>query len=202
VWLPRLGDVPGVRYSPPAGLDISKLKQRNVRPTVNRWPDMPASLSWPLPDGSTSQSPAGAHRLDELREATTARVLQILAETLELPGEPSDYHFGIQNAVSTLWSRRAEGPQMFVEMERLCWLDLRLIQVFPDSVTFERPDSGVQFFSVTTIRTLLDLYLMEGALSDAAGVLELADRFGNGDTPSARRARERCAAFATEDIGR
>jgi hypothetical protein len=46
---------------------------------------------------------------------------------------------------------------------------------------------------------LLNLYLTEGALTDAARVLELADRHGNGDVPSARRARERCAAFAAED---
>jgi hypothetical protein len=201
LWFPRFADVPGVRYSPPEGLDVSKLRQRNVRPTVNRWPDMPPSLSWPTPDGTTSQAPAGAHGLDDPREATTARVLRTLAEALELPGEPSDYHFAIQNVVSLLWSRRAEGPQTFVELERLCWLDLQLIQVCPDAVSFEHRDGGLQFFSVTTFRTLLDLYLTEGALGDAARVLELADQFGNGDTPPARRARERCPAFAAEDSG-
>lgn len=44
---------------------LSTLRQRNVRPTVNRWPNMPAPLSWPTSDGSTSQAPAGAHGLDD-----------------------------------------------------------------------------------------------------------------------------------------
>lgn len=201
-WFPRFADVPGVRYSAPAGLDVARLKQRNVRPTVNRWPDMAPSLSWPMPGGSTSQAPAGGHHLEEPRKATTARVLRNLAEALELPGEAADYHFAIQEVVSLLWSRRAEEPQAFAEMERLCWLDIQLVQAFPDAVTYEHRDGGTQFVSITTFRTLLDLYLTEGALGEAAQVLELADRFGNGDTPSARRARERCAAFAAEDIGR
>ncbi|MBC9002940.1 hypothetical protein [Micromonospora aurantiaca (nom. illeg.)] len=34
LWFPRFADVPGVRYSPPAGLDVSKLRQRSVR---RRW---------------------------------------------------------------------------------------------------------------------------------------------------------------------
>lgn len=202
LWFPRLADVPGVHYSTPPGLDVSKLRQRNVRPTVNRWPDMPPSLSWPLPNGTTSQAPAGAHRPDDSRKATTTRLLRTLAETLELPGEPADYHFAIQDIVSLLWSRRAEGPQAFVELERLCWLDLQLIQACPDAVSYEHRDGGSRFVSIMAFRTLLDLYLTEGALSDAAQVLELADRFDNGDTPSARRARERCAAFTAEDDSR
>ncbi|TWJ21012.1 hypothetical protein [Micromonospora endolithica] len=201
LWFPRFADMPGVRYSPPPGLDVSKLRQRSVRPTVNRWPDMPPSLSWPLPNGTTSQAPAGAHRLDDSRKATTARVLRTLAEALELPGEPADYHFAIQEVISLLWSRRAEGPQAFVELERLCWLDLQLIQACPGAVTYEHRDGGVRFVSITAFRTLLDLYLTEGALGDAARVLELADQFDNSDTPPARRARERCVAFAAEDNG-
>jgi hypothetical protein len=197
-WFPRFADVPGVRYSTPAGLDPSRLPRRGARPKLQRYPGLPPSLLW----DNSSRSPAGEHLLEDSSKANTARVLRNLAEALELPGEPADYHFAIQGVSALLWSRRAEGSQAFTEMERLCWLDLQLVQACPGAVAYEDHDGRSQFVSIAAFRILLDLYLTEGALGDAERVLGLADRFGNGETPSARRARERCAAFAAEDAGR
>jgi hypothetical protein len=194
-WFPRFADVPGVSYQAPAGVDLARLRDRHARPEVHRYPDMDPTLWW----GDTSRAPAAGHVLEDPRKATTARVLHTLAEALELPGEPADYHFLIQNVLGELWSRRKAEPAAFAELERLCWLDLQLIEAFPDTIRYEHRDGGIQTFRVEAFEWLLWLYLAEGMLTDAARVLELADRHSNGDGPSARRARERCAAFAAED---
>jgi hypothetical protein len=198
LWFPRLADVPGVTYTRPTGLDVSKLRHREVRPEVVRHPGLPASLWW----GNTSRAPAGDHYLDDPTKATTAQLLRNVAEALELPGGPGDYHFAIQGVVSLLWSRRAESPKVFAELERLCWLDLRLIQACPEAISYERHNGGMQYYAVEAFDRLMTIYLTEGAVSNAAQVLELADRYGNGNTPSARRTRERCGAFVAEDGGR
>jgi len=194
-WFPRFGDVPGVSYATPANLDLSRLRHRHARPEVHRYPDMEPSLWW----GDTSRAPAGDHVLDDPRSATTGRVLRNLGEALELPGEPSDYHFAIQGVTDLLWSRRAAEPAVFAELERLCWADAQLIDACPDTIRYEHRDGGLQYFRVTTFERLLTLYLTEGALADAARVLEVAERHGNGDTTSAGRVRDRWAAFAAED---
>ncbi len=198
LWFPRLAAVPGVGYAPPAELDLTKLRRRNARPEVSRYPDLPPTLWW----GDTTESPASAHVLDDARKATTARVLRNLAEVLELPGEPADYHFAIQGVVSQLRSRAGEGPHVFAELERLCWLDLQLIQACPDVVIYDHPDDGPQHAHVTAFKTLLDLYLTEGALGHAARVLPIAEWFGQANTPAAEKARTRMAALAAEDTTR
>lgn len=198
LWFPRLAAVPGVDYAPPAELDVSKLRRRTARPEISRYSDLPLTLWW----GDTTESPASAHVLADARKATTARVLRNLAEVLELPGEPADYHFAIQGVVSQLRSRGGEGPRVFAELERLCWLDLQLIQAFPEAVTYDDPDDGPQHAHVTAFKTLLDLYLTEGALGDAARVLIIAERFGQAHTPAAEKALTRIAALAAEDTTR
>ena len=194
-WFPRFADVPGVSYQTPANVDFSRLRHRHDRPEVHRYAGMEPSLWW----GDSSRAPAAGHVLEDPRKAATARILRTLAEALELPGEPSDYHFLIQNALGLLWSRRSAEPILFAELERLGWLDLQLIDAFPDTIRYEHRDGGIQSFRVEAFEWLLSLYITEGALADAARVLELADRHGNGDGSSARLARERCAAFAVED---
>jgi hypothetical protein len=194
-WFPRFADIPGVSYQAPADLDLARLQRRHDRPNVHRYADMDPTLWW----GDSSRAPAAGHVLEDPRKAATSRVLRTLAEALELPGEPSDYHFLIQNAVGVLWSRRDAEPALFADLERLCWLDLQLIEAFPDTIRYEHRDGDLQHFRVETFDRLLNLYMTEGSLADAARVLALADRHGNGEVPSARRARERCAAYAAED---
>jgi hypothetical protein len=52
---------------------------------------------------------------------------------------------------------------------------------------------------VTAIKALLDLYLIEGALGEAARVLPIAERFEQADSSAANKARTRIAALAEED---
>ena len=198
VWFPCFGAVPGVNYQTPADVDVSKLRHRGDRPAVFRFQGLPPSLSWGDDDNSTSQSPASAHVLDDDRKSSTQRLLRNLAETLELPGEPSDYHFAIQGVIGALRARRREGPQIFAEIERLCWLDVQLVQAFPAAVSYDR-DGVTQFYGVAAFGELLDMYLREGALADAARVLPIADKFGQAWGPSGEQVRARLAALQAED---
>ena len=197
-WFPRLGAVPGISYETPPDVDVTKLRHRGERPMVDRFEGLSPSLSWGTENYATSQSPVVAHVLVDERKATTSRLLRNLAEALELPGEPSDYHFAVQNVISVLRSRRREGPHIFAELERLCWLDIQLIQACPDAISYDR-DGGTQFYGVTAFGELLDLYLHEGALADAARVLPIADRFGQAWGPTAEQVRTRLAALEAED---
>ena len=194
VWFQRFGDIPGVRYETPAGLDMSRLPGHGKRPTVHEFAGLEPSLWW----GNTSASPAHERAFTDHRSTPTGQLLDGLAKTLELPGEPADYHFAIQGTAELLGPRRREGPRIFAELERLCWLDLDLIQAVPAAVSFEH-DGEQRFFAVLAFGLLLRLYLREGFLADALRVAEVAERFNAGDIPGVLEARARAAALAAED---
>ena len=130
-------------------------------------------------------------------------MLKRLWEGLELPGEPSDYHFAIQGAAGALWARRAAEPEVLAWFEHLSWLDLRLVQAVPDAVRdeFAGAHPGRQeFFSVSAFHSLISLYSREGLLQEALEVAQLAQRFGQGEDALADL-EERFAALRAEDGG-
>lgn len=59
---------------------------------------------------------------------------------LELPGEASDYRFAIQGCFGRLWSLRRTHPRVTEEIEKLCWLDIRLPEALPDTLRYEQTD--------------------------------------------------------------
>jgi hypothetical protein len=104
-------------------------------------------------------------------------VLQRVAESLELPGQPSDYHFLIQGCALALWNRRRAEPEVLQEVERLCWLDIQLVQARPDAVTHEYSEEW-KFFAIAAFATLIELYQREGFLHEALEVAQLGVRYG------------------------
>ena len=193
VWFERLAAVPGLAYQPPAGVNMDRLRAAGwgQRPKIQRLQGLEPSLWW----GKTSQSPAQQHALQQNGDASTAEVLANLVEVLELPGQASDYHFALQNTVAELRRRRQASPELFDEIERLCRLDLQLALAVPDAVSFAEG----QFVYIAALDWLLEMYLTEGLLADALWVAEVAERFGAGDRPRVRKARERAARVAAED---
>lgn len=101
VWFRRFGDIRGVSYEMPTGVDLRQLRRRNAVPEIDRF-EGSASLWWETGDGGTTESPASEHALLDLRAASVAQIRANLAEVLELPGEPGDYHFALQNAAGEL----------------------------------------------------------------------------------------------------
>lgn len=133
-----------------------------------------------------------------MREIAPAQILTNIAEVLELPGEPADYHFRLQFAAGHLYDRRRERPELIGEAERLFLLDLQLIQARPDIVA--RYDEGhVVYYQIQALPHLLRRYLTEGRVGDAAAIAAIAERFGVGAMPDVAAARTRAAALAAED---
>jgi hypothetical protein len=200
-WFRRFADIPGVYYQPPSNLDFSRIKERNATPTVQRYGDLEPSLWWKTPDGGTSESPASAHAraLQDVRDITADVIRTNLAEVLELPGEPSDYHFALQSAADGLHKRRREHLSVLGEVEQLYLLDLQLIQSCPLAVTYEQ-DGQAHYFSIAAFGELLKLYLTEGRIAEAESIAQVAERFDAGGLPDVAAARERAAALAAEDM--
>lgn len=194
LWYPRFSSIPGVVYETPAGVVPSRLPGYGQKPKIHRFAGMEPSLQW----GNTSASPAMQRESGaEARRLSTEGLLIHLAEILELPGEPSDYHFAIQGVAGQLRSRTAASAALFGELERLCWLDVKLIQAAPAAVSIDAV-ADRQFVHIMTFDWLLQLYLNEGRLADAVQVADIAERFDQGGKAIAS-ARDRFAAVCGED---
>lgn len=175
-WYSRLADVPGVDYPGWSGVDRSGVPLRGAKPRVRSYTvdgREQQSLEW---SGSTSQSPASQHFNGDLSNVATPALLRNLAEALELPGEAQDYHFIIQNAGEELWRRRRAEPEVLEEIERVFWLDIRLIGACPDAVSDEYNEDR-RFYEVRAFRSLVLLYRAEGAILEALDVARRAVRF-------------------------
>ena len=154
---------------------------------------------WPMDnDGWTSASPANQWQPSPLPgEAKAAYILRRLHEQLELPGTLSDYHFAIQTCHDELQGQIRQEPWVLNEIERLCWLNIRLIELYPETITWEQ-EGDKKFFRVSAFYHLIDLYLKEGYLAEASNVAAIAKRFGQqGDT--LENLRERVAELEAEN---
>lgn len=194
-WFPRLGDVPGIEYRVHEAIDRTRLAGHDAIPRIERYEfdgRVHESMYWPTKDGSTSASPANTWETKPLEHETTGQtVLRQLRESLELPGTLSDYHFAIQHGHDELRANAREEPWVLAEVERLCWLDIKLIEQYPETITLEpitiqdeemaklaierRRDR--RFFSVSAFHQLIGMYEREGYLNEALEVAKIAERF-------------------------
>jgi hypothetical protein len=170
VWYPSFGEIPGLSYVTPDFVDPARLRRSSVRPEIHRYKGADGNefvaATWP---GGTSQSPASGHivfdlvaKLDTLRRRA--------AEALELPGTASDYHFALMGAADVIHSRRREATWALEEVERLCWLDVRLIELRPDD---NESDLNLRQVGQRCFNHLLSLYQREGYWLEA---LQVTDR--------------------------
>ena len=86
-------------------------------------------------------------------------------------------------------------PWIFAELERLCWLDIRLVQAYPDIMQI---NNARAFLSITTLQHLITLYEQEGYLYDALQVAEIAVKF-NQQLPALERIKSRIANLEAEE---
>lgn len=198
-WFRRFGDIAGVSFTKDPSLDPSKLVGYAAVPEQNSY-DLGGEhheyLMWSYGDSMGSGSPAHGRAFSDRANDTSAAVLQNCMEGLELPGEASDYHFLISGAASELWSRRRAEPEVIAEVERLCWLDLQLVEARPDCVTIDQGE-GSRFLGIPAFDMLINLFEREGALYEALDVAERADRFGQG-SQQRDELRQRIAAMENE----
>jgi hypothetical protein len=181
-WFRRLGDIPGIRYATPEQIDRSSLAGCEDVPEVSTYEfdgQLRETLWWPSGDGSRggSASPAHCRAFWDMRGLSATELVRNVYECLELPGEPSDYHFLIQSTSDALWRRRRDEPDLLGEVERLCWLDIELIKAQPDAAS-DVIDGQRRFYSITGFWLLIQLYEDRRDLTSALKVAEIAAAHG------------------------
>jgi hypothetical protein len=184
-WYPRLGDVPGVAYETPAGFSPETLPGYGLTPERSTsghslwWKSRPAHTDDPHEEEEiiTSESPASAYAMSYGGHASGARIVERLQGALELPGTATDYHFALAAAVENLYAIRATEPAMLETVERLCWLDIQLIEARPAAFLWETPEGARAYYSFPTFSRLITLYSTEGYLREALAVIERARPF-------------------------
>jgi hypothetical protein len=179
-WFRRLAEVPGVGYEGSPGVDRTKLPGHDTVPKIDRYDydvERREYMMWPMKDGSTSASPAKNWETKPRRGETEAQTaLRQLRETLELPGTLSDYHFAIQHCHDELRVDAREEPWVLEEVEQLCWLDIRLIEKYPETITNEYGGDRT-YFGVSAFHRLIEMYEREGFLRGALEVARIGQRF-------------------------
>lgn len=196
IWFERFGDIAGIDYSPLVPVSPSSLAGSRLRP--ERVADFEGKqvLRWPGSHGS--RSPAWAYGFErEISGLDEAALIRHVTEALELPGEPADYHFAIQRVCEELWKRRRTSPGVLADLERLCWLDIALVEAVPSAVAIDGNHQR-RFVIVRAFGYLSTLYEREGAWHEALAVAELAERY---DQPGHRadELRERLDALNAEE---
>lgn len=164
----RLSDVEGVSYRGfPERLDPESVPAAD--PAKERMPD-------------TSMQPE--------------QLIRNLETALELPGEPLDYHFLIQQTCGLLFWHRREYPGALEEVERLARLDVELVEACPEMIEYEPGRHS----RVESFLRLVRIYEREGSLREA---LEFAERGARchqeGLAKRAEELRTRLAVLEAED---
>jgi len=197
-WYISLADVPGSEYAART-VDRTKLNLIGLRPEREYEINGETHYSWPLgKHGSTSASPVQQYGVGKEWPKTLTALLRRIDEVLELPGTPSDYHFFLQAAIEELWKFRGSKPDVLPEIERLAWLDVRLVTTAADPAA-SRSNGTRSAFSVRAFSLLKRLYLLNGDLAGAWQVEEHARRHGqpNDVTMDAMHTRLLAEADAT-----
>ena len=118
-------------------------------------------------------------------------MIQNCCEGLELPGEPSNYHFLIQHTGTELWRRRCtKSPTLIGEAERFFRLDIDLVDARPDAVSDDY-EGERRFYAMAAFSTLGDPFEREGALHEALEVAEHGARYGQCERRPRRTPRAR-----------
>lgn len=169
----RLADIQGLGYQTPPGIDRRALPGHNMRPRISK-----SSFDgkdriytyWDMGNGgSTSQSPASEWMNSGTADVPWRDVLRRLQEALELPGSASDYHQAIWRMADDFWELRRRDPDILAELERLCLLDLKLMELVPDLARVS-PDYMPLMIHIPSIRHLIRIYEREGFLADAIDI--------------------------------
>jgi hypothetical protein len=188
-WFHRMGDIPGLAYQPPITVNRATLPGYDKKPRLHRlefegrvveslnWGSLPSDRSDAGPGAMRSARAPVAERAwtDEQTQDPTDQLLQQLWEGLELPGEGFDYHFAIQCVHQELWRRRLNEPQSLAWFERLAWLDIRLVEAYPQAAQIESHEAEV---TVAAFHGLTSVYLEEGFLHEAIDVARIAAKVG------------------------
>lgn len=169
-WYRRMLET-GVQYQGPQ-IDRARLPNASMEPKVDRF-EFDGKINESVMWGNSSASPVQRHMgLASDEESPETRLLR-LYEALEMPGEAADYHFALLGTCQVFWAARRERPRFLEDLERLCWMDIQLIE----RTWQDDPETDFRYLGQPAFKYLLDLYEGEGYFEDAIAVAERAASF-------------------------
>jgi len=83
------------------------------------------------------------------------------------------------------------------EIEKLCWLDIRLLEALPDTLRYQQTDGAFFYARSIAFERLIQMYERNGYLAEALDVAQRATRFHADDT-ILKPLRERLERLETE----
>jgi hypothetical protein len=200
-WFRRFGDIPGIDYQTPPRIDPMKLRGYGMVPEHSAFDSGGQhyeSLYWDYGEESSSASPVQEFG-EKIKSDSVTALVRWCAQGLELPGEPADYHFHIQAAIGELQKLGRRDYGALPELERLCLLDLKLLDAWPRAILNEYGEDPA-FYGSMAFGCLISLYESEGALHEALEIAERAAQFSQ--NPDRREEfMKRLAAIAAETVG-
>jgi hypothetical protein len=204
IWFHRLAEVPHLNYQTPHEADGARLPGHGaISETAIYEYDSKrrTSMMWLSLDGSSTTSASPARQWEtqprphETPGQTTLRQLQ---EQLELSGTVEDYVFCIQTAIISLWDRHRDEPWVYMDVERLCLLVIRMVETYPDAVAQQLPEGRSFYYGSWAYTQLITLYEREGYLHEALDIGTRGLSFGVSDE-RVEALRQRVAQLEDED---
>jgi hypothetical protein len=205
-WFRRLAEVPHLNYQTPPEVAYSRLSGRKAVPETAIYEydgKRRTSMMWPSIDemNTTSESLARQWETQPRPHETPGRTaLRQLQEQLELSGTVEDYVFCLQTAIIALWDRRHAEPWVYMDIERLCLLAIRMVEMYPDAVVHQLQDGRSFYYGSGAYTQLITLYEREGYLHEALDIATRGLRFGVSDK-QVGALRQRVAQLECEDSG-
>jgi hypothetical protein len=155
-------------------------------------------VTWETNEGvNTPQSPAAARASFDGKTTAPSEVLRGLREALELPGTAEDYHFALLDTYEWLQKQCQTNPDLLADFERLCLLDISLVQAFPQAITHGAGEKPIMAL-VPAFGYLIRIYEREGFLEDALAIARSAAACGQG-TDAQERLTRRVQELKAED---
>lgn len=213
-WFPRFGDIPGIDWQTPAGINRREILGHAAKPEASAWSGDRDYLSWPIVyahdegefrEGTTSQPPAGQFPMPD-QSRTVEQQMHALAQALELPGHAGTYHQLLSDSAQYLYKIRKRQATAVREAERLALLDMQLLSLRQEVLDRRReilddmPEDQMPVW-VHSVRLLHRMYTENGALEAAERIAVAAiDQLGQRFDRELAEARERLEVLRSEDV--
>src|SRR2546426_9050375 len=131
MYFDNFAAIEGIAYTAPPDIDVSSARAHRVKPEIERYEIDGQEETWVLwpsaRGGYSTASPVRTWETEPIVGETSAQTaLRSICERLELPGSMADYHFELEAGIQTLLHRKRAAPWLFLKVEELCWLTIRL----------------------------------------------------------------------------
>lgn len=198
IWFRSLEEVEGVHWERPLDLQMDQ-SLTAATPRFERFREDPPEyrVRWVggdgrcLPDDFNSYESPASHASSNLFDLTrTDAIAKLVSQVLALPGTQHDYYSGLTEAIGALQRMDASDELRFTTMEHLAFLAIDLLDLdLEGSITptylpgIEHTFEELLPSASQPYSTLIDLYVAEGFLREAAEIQGQLDSMPSGTRP-------------------